>query len=283
MMRRQARSSRQVTGRRELHDLDCRACPVRQDRQTGGAQIALADCRSCRGLTERQLDTSPEADLLRLIIRDHREHSVWDARKTRRARRHGQENLLSGPGDEEDVHPVTLLTIVVHLRRLLLSEEVLDLVDPREGMGTFRSAWGFPKRHMNLDDNVHEVHCRWSRAWSHLPTPALGAPRGAANPHEPDNTRLRRSLARAGAARTAAECGLSRWQSRRAITALKNIYAEREWPPLIWTREADYHFCANEPELENWERAWISERLTQFRRMLTGTLGPHLQLFPHSA
>ncbi|MFI5887901.1 hypothetical protein [Streptomyces sp. NPDC051554] len=35
-------------------------------------------------------------------------------------------------------------------------------------------------------------------------------------------------------------------------------------------------------ELENWERAWISERLTQFRRMLTSTLGPHLQLFPHS-
>lgn len=81
----------------------------------------------------------------------------------------------------------------------------------------------------------------------------------------------------------AAECGLSRWQTRRAITALKNICAEREWPPLIWTREADYHFCASEPELENWERAWISERLTQFRRMLAGTLGPHLQLFPHSA
>ncbi|XUL90323.1 RacP protein [Streptomyces galilaeus] len=81
----------------------------------------------------------------------------------------------------------------------------------------------------------------------------------------------------------AAECGLSRWQTRRAIAALKDVCAENGWPPLLWTRERDYHFCASEPELENWERAWISERLTQFRRMLTGTLAPHLQLFPNSA
>lgn len=80
----------------------------------------------------------------------------------------------------------------------------------------------------------------------------------------------------------AAACGLSRWQTRRAIAALKDLCAQNEWPPLLWTRERDYHFCADETELENWERAWISERLTQFRRMLTGTLGPHLQLFPHS-
>ncbi|MGW1617333.1 RacP protein [Streptomyces sp. NPDC002285] len=80
----------------------------------------------------------------------------------------------------------------------------------------------------------------------------------------------------------AADCGLSRWQTRRAITALKNVCAQNEWPPFLWTRERDYHFCADETELENWERAWISERLTQFRRMLKSTLGPHLQLFPNS-
>jgi hypothetical protein len=85
----------------------------------------------------------------------------------------------------------------------------------------------------------------------------------------------------------AAVCGLSRWQTRRGITALKNVCAQNEWPPLLWTRERDYHFRADETELENtelknWERAWTSERLTQFRRMLTSTLGPHLQLFPHS-
>lgn len=81
----------------------------------------------------------------------------------------------------------------------------------------------------------------------------------------------------------AVACGLSRWQTRRAIAALKDVCAQNEWPPFLWTRERDYHFCADETELENWERAWISERLTQFRRMLKSTLGPHLQLYPHSA
>lgn len=77
-------------------------------------------------------------------------------------------------------------------------------------------------------------------------------------------------------------CGLSRWQVRRALTALRDMCAEKEWPPVRWTRERGYHFCASEAELEEWERSWISERLTQFRRMLSGTLGPHLQLFPNS-
>ncbi|MFG2630733.1 hypothetical protein [Streptomyces sp. NPDC048473] len=52
---------------------------------------------------------------------------------------------------------------------------------------------------------------------------------------------------------------------------------------MIWTRDLDYHFCASEDELEEWGRAWISEKLTQFRRMITGTIGPHLALFPKSA
>ncbi|MEU2565166.1 hypothetical protein ABZ626_38460 [Streptomyces longispororuber] len=34
--------------------------------------------------------------------------------------------------------------------------------------------------------------------------------------------------------------------------------------------------------LAAWERVWISEKITQFRRMITGTLAPHLALFPHS-
>ncbi|MEU4898692.1 hypothetical protein AB0B12_40790 [Streptomyces sp. NPDC044780] len=29
---------------------------------------------------------------------------------------------------------------------------------------------------------------------------------------------------------------------------------------------------------EEWERAWTSEKPTQFRRMTTGTTGPHHQL-----
>ncbi|MCA1223685.1 hypothetical protein, partial [Streptomyces sp. 8L] len=40
--------------------------------------------------------------------------------------------------------------------------------------------------------------------------------------------------------------------------------------------------AASETELEEWERAWVSERLTQFKRMITGTLAPHLALFPKS-
>ncbi|WP_316781037.1 hypothetical protein [Streptomyces sasae] len=54
----------------------------------------------------------------------------------------------------------------------------------------------------------------------------------------------------------------------------------RAWTaPLIWTRQDGCHFCASEEELEAWERAWISEKLTQFRRMITGTLAPCLALF----
>lgn len=117
--------------------------------------MAPADRRLGRGLTKWQLNTSSEADLLRLITGDHREHSVRDACKTSRARRHGQEILLGGPGDEEDVRLAVLLTVVIHLRRLLLGEEVLDLVDPREGIGSLRSARSFPKGHMDLNNNLH--------------------------------------------------------------------------------------------------------------------------------
>ncbi|MHA6762465.1 RacP protein [Streptacidiphilus sp. PAMC 29251] len=81
----------------------------------------------------------------------------------------------------------------------------------------------------------------------------------------------------------AAACGLSPWQTRRALAALRDICGEEEWPPVLWTRELGYHFCATEPELEAWELAWVSRELTAFRRMLTGTLGPHLKLFPNSA
>ncbi|QOV40901.1 hypothetical protein IM697_22450 [Streptomyces ferrugineus] len=39
---------------------------------------------------------------------------------------------------------------------------------------------------------------------------------------------------------------------------------------------------ASGAELEEWERAWLSEKPTQFRRVITGTIGPHLALFPKS-
>ncbi|WNZ09144.1 RacP protein [Streptomyces sp. 11x1] len=77
-------------------------------------------------------------------------------------------------------------------------------------------------------------------------------------------------------------CELSRWQTRRGLGALRDMCAERGWPPVIWTRELGYYFCASEEELEERERAWLSGKLTQFRRMITGTIGPYLALFPKS-
>ncbi|MFJ3804702.1 RacP protein [Streptomyces sp. NPDC090088] len=77
-------------------------------------------------------------------------------------------------------------------------------------------------------------------------------------------------------------CELSEYQTRSGLTAMRDLCAERGWPPLIWTRQDGYHFCASEDELEAWERVWISEKLTQFRRMITGTLAPHLALFQKS-
>ncbi|AYG85297.1 hypothetical protein DWB77_07514 [Streptomyces hundungensis] len=77
-------------------------------------------------------------------------------------------------------------------------------------------------------------------------------------------------------------CELSQYQTRSGLTALRDLAAQKGWPPLLWTRERGYHFCASEIELEEWERAWVSEKLTQFKRMITGTLAPHLALFPRS-
>ncbi|MFF7601537.1 RacP protein [Streptomyces mirabilis] len=77
-------------------------------------------------------------------------------------------------------------------------------------------------------------------------------------------------------------CELSRWQTGRGLAMLRDLCAERGWPPVIWSRDLGYYLCASEAELEEWERAWISEKLTQFRRMITGTIGPHLALSPKS-
>ncbi|MFH8663085.1 hypothetical protein [Streptomyces afghaniensis] len=80
--------------------------------------------------------------------------------------------------------------------------------------------------------------------------------------------------------RLMAACELSEYQTRSGLTAMRDLCGERGWPPLIWTRADGYHFCAS--VLEEWERVWISEKLTAFRRMITGTLAPHLALFPRS-
>ncbi|WP_053698057.1 hypothetical protein [Streptomyces sp. NRRL F-5755] len=82
--------------------------------------------------------------------------------------------------------------------------------------------------------------------------------------------------------RLAGACELSRWQTRRALAALKDICAQNHWPTLTWTRDLGYHFCGNEDELELWEQAWLDAKLVQFGRALTSVIGPHLELFPQS-
>lgn len=41
-------------------------------------------------------------------------------------------------------------------------------------------------------------------------------------------------------------CELSRWQTRRGLATLRDLCAERGWPPVIRGRDLGYHFCASE-------------------------------------
>jgi len=61
---------------------------------------------------------------------------------------------------------------------------------------------------------------------------------------------------------------------------LRDLCIDRSSPPVIYSRDHGYHFCVSDDELEESERAWLSEKLTRFRRKLSGTIGPHLTLFP---
>ncbi|MFF1419252.1 RacP protein [Streptomyces sp. NPDC058280] len=73
---------------------------------------------------------------------------------------------------------------------------------------------------------------------------------------------------------------LSPSQVRSGIAALKDQAAEKGWPPLIWTRADGYRLGAERAELEACERAVVSEKLTQFRRFITGTVAPHASAHP---
>ncbi|OEJ21156.1 RacP protein [Streptomyces agglomeratus] len=75
--------------------------------------------------------------------------------------------------------------------------------------------------------------------------------------------------------------GLSVSQVRSGLAALRDEAASKGSPPLIWTRQDGYHLGAERAALEAYERAVVREKLTVFRRFITGTVAPHAAAHPN--
>ncbi|MFF9773388.1 RacP protein [Streptomyces sp. NPDC013978] len=73
---------------------------------------------------------------------------------------------------------------------------------------------------------------------------------------------------------------LSPHQVRAGLACLRDIIAERSWPPLIWSRRDGYRFCSEPSELQAYEIAVIREKLTEIRRFITAVVAPHAALQP---
>nr|WTB12142.1 RacP protein [Streptomyces antimycoticus] len=73
---------------------------------------------------------------------------------------------------------------------------------------------------------------------------------------------------------------LSPSQVRAGLACLRDIIAENGWPPLIWTRADGYQLGAEPAALQAYERAVLTEKLTEFRRFITGTVAPHAAAHP---
>ncbi|MCX4429967.1 MULTISPECIES: RacP protein [Streptomyces] len=69
-------------------------------------------------------------------------------------------------------------------------------------------------------------------------------------------------------------------QVRSGLAALKDQAAEKGWPPLTWNRAGGYQLGAERDVLEAYERAVVREKLTEFRRFITGTVAPHAAAHP---
>lgn len=74
---------------------------------------------------------------------------------------------------------------------------------------------------------------------------------------------------------------LSPHQVRSGLAALKDEAASKGWPPLIWTRAYGYQLGAERAALEVYERQVVSEKLTQLRRFITGTVAPLAAAHPN--
>ena len=73
---------------------------------------------------------------------------------------------------------------------------------------------------------------------------------------------------------------LSKSQVRSGLACLRDTIAERGWPPLIWSRADGYRFCSDPVQLQAYEVAVVREKLTEFRRFITGVVAPHAALQP---
>ncbi|MBL1109730.1 RacP protein [Streptomyces sp. 5-8] len=73
---------------------------------------------------------------------------------------------------------------------------------------------------------------------------------------------------------------LSPSQVHSGLAALKDQAAEKGWPPLTWNRATGYQLGAERDVLEAYERAVVREKLTEFRRFITGTVAPHAAAHP---
>lgn len=74
---------------------------------------------------------------------------------------------------------------------------------------------------------------------------------------------------------------LSAHQARAGLACLRDVIAEKGWPPLTWTRADGYRLGADKAELEAYERTVIREKLTEIRRLITGTVAPHAAAHPN--
>ena len=76
-------------------------------------------------------------------------------------------------------------------------------------------------------------------------------------------------------------CELSRHQGQDGLAMLRDIISERGWPPLIYSRaEGWYVFTVDPDELAVFEGSRLRELLTEARRLLSATIGPHAAAAP---
>ncbi len=58
-------------------------------------------------------------------------------------------------------------------------------------------------------------------------------------------------------------------QTRAGLACLRDIIAERGWPPLIWTKRDGYRFCTEAAELQAYELSIVREKLTDLAVVVT--------------